>query len=109
MLAASWRYLGPMEQETRDKLLNDWKTACQGDKREEASDDDENDQNFTVDDHELSEEEPAMKIPLLDIKQVPLRHNFSLKGILSTEEELYTWSRVPSESFRCILRPHSKK
>ena len=89
LTAACICYLGPMEQEKREQLLHDWKTVCQGNTEED--DDGDGDTTVTAQSH-IESRRKSTSTPLpVGIHHVPCRSNFSLKEILSSKDELYSW------------------
>lgn len=106
LTAACVCYLGPMDQETREKLLGDWKISCQGstkDDEESEEDDTEDDVDNDLENYfqsRSSDTKIFTSVTCPCVKQVPVRSDFSLKGVLTTEEELYNWrhSGLPSNT-----------
>lgn len=89
LTAACICYLGPMGQEGREQLLNDWKIVCQG-KTDE--DDDAIDDTFVTANTQSYGQTGRTSFPV-GIDRVPCRSDFSLKEILSNKEELYIWKK----------------
>jgi hypothetical protein len=88
LTAACTCYLGPLEQESRVRLLRDWQMVCRGNCEDEDGDDDTPaNAESHVDTRFQSTNTPFP----FGIHHVPCRSDFSLKQILSSEEELYTW------------------
>lgn len=106
LTAACVCYLGPMDQETREKLLGDWKISCQGSTKgdeETEEDDNEDDVDNGLGDYfqtRSSDKNMFTSIVRPYVKRVPVRSDFNLKGVLTTEEELYNWrhSGLPSNA-----------
>lgn len=94
LTAACICYLGPMEQERREQLLNDWKTVCQG----KTEEDDEVDDDTCVTTKSQSYGQTRYRSTStsfpVGIDSVPCRSDFSLKEIMSSKEELYTWQNA---------------
>lgn len=99
LTAACVCYLGPLGQETRDKLLRDWKIACLGSTGQSESENDD-DSELDIENNATSTKElhqgllgcsTSKSIPFIAPERIPVRRDFKLKEILSTEEELYCW------------------
>ncbi|XP_028405416.1 dynein heavy chain domain-containing protein 1-like isoform X2 [Dendronephthya gigantea] len=96
LTAACICYLGPMDEGSREHLLREWKTICEGRVEEDDDDNDsEGDDVMSFASHSKSHVDIRCKStsPTLPAGIQPLsrRSNFNLKDILSSKEELYSW------------------
>ena len=94
LTAACICYLGPMEQQRREQLLNEWKAVCQGKTEEDDEIIDETCGTTNPQSYGQTRCRFASTSFPVGIDRVPCRSDFSLKEILSSKEELYTWQNA---------------